>query len=151
MKLYNTLTRKVEDVVPREEGKINMFVCGPTVYDYSHLGHAKTYAQLDVLARTLRGAGYETFYLQNITDIDDKIIVRANENNVSWQELRDQYEAEYHKDMESLGNTSVSQYARATDYIADIIPAGAGADGQRPRLPHRRWHILRDINLPRIW
>ena len=121
MKLYNTLTRSVEYVKPREEGKIQMFVCGPTVYDFSHLGHAKTYTQLDVLARTLRLAGYDTFYLQNITDIDDKIIMRAAENKISWEELRSQYETEYYTDMQSLGNTSVTQYARATDYIPNII------------------------------
>lgn len=121
MKLYNTLTRRVEDIQPRQDGKIQMFVCGPTVYDYSHLGHAKTYTQLDVLARTLRLEGYETFYLQNITDIDDKIISRAAESHISWETLRSQYEAAYYSDMECLGNTSVSQYARATDYLPDII------------------------------
>lgn len=121
MRLYNTLTRQVENVTTIEEGKVHLFVCGPTVYDFSHLGHAKTYTQLDVLARTLRVSGYDVSYLQNITDIDDKIIARAHENSVDWKELSRQYEEEYSKDMLALGNTSVTQYARATDYIDDII------------------------------
>jgi cysteinyl-tRNA synthetase len=121
MKLYNTLTRKIDTLETITEHKVNMFVCGPTVYDYSHLGHAKTYTQLDILARTLRASGYTTFYLQNITDIDDKIIARALENKVSWQELRDIYQTEYLADMASLGNNSVTQYVRATDHIDDII------------------------------
>ena len=121
MKLYNTLTRTVENVETMQEGKVNLFVCGPTVYDFSHLGHAKTYTQLDVLARTLRLAGNKVAYLQNITDIDDKIIVRSAEKGMSWEELRNRYEAEYFEDMAALGNDSVTQYARATDHIDDII------------------------------
>lgn len=121
MKLYNMLTRKKEELKPLEKGKINMFVCGPTVYDLSHLGHAKTYIQMDILARTLRASGYEVFYLQNITDLDDKIIARANEQQISWEQLRSKFESEYYKDMKALGNDSVTQYARATDYIDDII------------------------------
>ncbi len=120
MKLYNTLTKQVEEFEPLEAGKVQMFVCGPTVYDLSHLGHAKTYTQMDVLARVLRQK-YEVFYLQNITDLDDKIIERAKEKDISWEDLRTQFEGEYKKDMESLGNTSVTEYARATDYIPDII------------------------------
>lgn len=121
MKLYNTLTKQIDDFAPREAGKVKMFVCGPTVYDFSHLGHAKTYIQLDVLARVLRANNYEVFYLQNITDIDDKIIDRARERKIDWQELRSQFQEEYQTDMTSLGNISVDQYARATDYIDDII------------------------------
>ncbi len=120
MKLYNTLTKQVEEFEPREAGKVQMFVCGPTVYDLSHLGHAKTYTQMDVLARVLRQK-YEVFYLQNITDLDDKIIERAKDRNVGWEDLRTQFEAEYKKDMEVLGNDSVTEYARATDYIPDIL------------------------------
>jgi len=121
VRLHNTLTRKVEEFVPREGRTVHLFVCGPTVYDFSHLGHAKTYVQLDVLARTLRANEYDVFYLQNITDIDDKIIARAHEQNIDWQDLRTAFEDEYIKDMQSLNNTSVTEYARATDYIPDII------------------------------
>lgn len=121
MKLYNTLTKRVDKFAPREANKVKMFVCGPTVYDFSHLGHAKTYIQMDILARVLRANDYDVFYLQNITDIDDKIIDRARERGIDWQELRSTFQDEYEKDMKSLGNTSVDQYARATDYIDDII------------------------------
>ncbi|TAL14507.1 cysteine--tRNA ligase [Patescibacteria group bacterium] len=121
LRLHNTLTRKVEDFKPIEAGKVNLFVCGPTVYDLSHLGHAKTYVQVDVLARVIRANDYELFYLQNITDIDDKIIIRSAEKNVDWQKLRTNFQDEYIKDMTSLNNTSVTEYARATDYIDDII------------------------------
>lgn len=121
MNLYNTLSKQVEPFEPRDKEAVQMFVCGPTVYDLSHLGHAKTYIQMDILARTLRYLDYKVFYLQNITDIDDKIIERARHNNISWQVLRDQFEAEYKQDMAALGNTSVTQYARATDHILDII------------------------------
>lgn len=121
LKLYSTLSKKVENFTPREESKVHLFVCGPTVYDLSHLGHAKTYVQMDVLARVLKQNDYDLFYLQNITDIDDKIIIRAGERKIDWQELRSQYQEEYIKDMTSLNNTSVTQYARATDYIEDII------------------------------
>lgn len=121
MKLYNTLTKTVQSFAPLDDNKVKMFVCGPTVYDYSHLGHAKTYIQLDVLARVLRALDYDVFYLQNITDIDDKIIDRAREREIDWQDLRSQFQTEYEQDMRSLGNTSVDQYARATDHIDDII------------------------------
>jgi cysteinyl-tRNA synthetase len=121
MKLYNTLTKKVEEVVPLETGKIKFFVCGPTVYDFVHVGNAKTYVQFDILARTLRQSGFEVFYLQNITDIDDKIITRAKEQNTGWEELRNTYEEAYFQDMKRLNITAVTTYARATDYIANII------------------------------
>lgn len=121
MRLYNTLTKQIEDFKPLEAKKVKLFVCGPTVYDLAHIGNAKTYTQFDVLARVLRDQGHEVFYLQNITDIDDKIIARAKEKGVTWDELGSQYEAEYFKDMKSLGNTAVTTYARATDYIDDII------------------------------
>lgn len=120
MKLKNTLSGKIEKVIPINDKRINMFVCGPTVYDLSHIGHAKTYIQMDVLARTLRAQGFKVFYLQNITDIDDKIIARAKENKTDWQKIGLEFEGEYYKDMVSLNNTSVDQYVKATDCIGEI-------------------------------
>lgn len=120
MKLKNTLSGAIEEVTSGKDSKINMFVCGPTVYDLSHIGHAKTYIQMDILARTLRAQGLEVFYLQNITDIDDKIIARASEKNVEWQEISRHFEDEYQKDMAVLNNTSVDRYAKATDCIEEI-------------------------------
>src|SRR3989344_2001330 len=121
LKFYNTLSKEKEEFKPIGDKKVNLFVCGPTVYDYPHLGHAKTYTQFDVLVRLLRYSGYEVFYLQNITDIDDKIIHRAREANTPWKELSLEFEKIYIEDMEFLGNTSVTEYARATDYIPQII------------------------------
>jgi cysteinyl-tRNA synthetase len=121
LRFHNTLTKQKDDFTPLADGKVNMFVCGPTVYDFSHMGHAKTYIQFDLLARVIRAAGYELFYLQNITDIDDKIIERARDRSIDWQDLSRQFEAEYRQDITALNITSVDEYARATDYIANII------------------------------
>ena len=79
IKVYNTLTRKKELFKPRQGNRVKLFVCGPTVYDNSHIGHARTYISFDVIARYLKYKGYSVFYLQNITDVDDKIIKRASE------------------------------------------------------------------------
>ena len=121
LKFYNTLSRKKEVFKPLKDGAINMFVCGPTVWNYIHLGNAKTYIQFDVIARYLRAAGYKVFYLQNVTDIDDKIINKAKDDGVSWKEIKDKYEKFYLEDVERLGINSVNKYARATDYIPEII------------------------------
>jgi cysteinyl-tRNA synthetase len=119
--LTNTLSHKKEKFEPINDKKVNLFVCGPTVYDHSHLGHAKTYTQFDFLVRFLRSLGFDVFYLQNVTDIDDKIIARAKESNVPWKELTQKFEKLYVDDMQRLNNTSVTKYARATDYIEQII------------------------------
>lgn len=121
LKLYSTLSRKKEKFEPREKGKVQIFVCGPTVYDLSHLGHAKTYVQFDMFVKYLRHLGYEVFYVQNITDIDDKVINRAKEKGESWKELSGKYKDFYLEDMESLGVDSVTKYACATDYLKEII------------------------------
>jgi cysteinyl-tRNA synthetase len=121
MDLYSTLSRTVEPLVTRNPGRVSMFVCGPTVYDYSHLGHARTYVVFDVLAKYLRWTGEEVFYLQNITDVDDKIIKRADAEEVSQHALARKFEAEYQRDMRSLGIDAVSYYARATTHIPEII------------------------------
>ncbi len=119
--VYNTLTRKKEKFVPLNGKKVRMFVCGPTVYDHSHIGHGKTFVAFDVIARYLRYRGYDLFYLQNITDIDDKMIKRANEEGTSVKELAEKYSKSYFEDMETLNVTSVDKYAYATDYIKEII------------------------------
>ncbi len=98
-----------------------MFVCGPTVYDYAHLGHARTYVVFDVLAKFLRFTGLEVFYLQNITDVDDKIINRAEADGVSQPVLARTFELAYLADMQSLGIDAVSYYARATTHIPEIV------------------------------
>jgi cysteinyl-tRNA synthetase len=119
--LYNTLTRRVEPLEPMTPGVVRMFVCGPTVYDLAHVGHAKTYTQFDFLARYLRARGLEVTYAQNITDVDDKIIRRASESGREPRDLAAEFEDAYQHDMAALGNTSVDVYARAHDHIDEIV------------------------------
>lgn len=121
IRIYNTLTKKKDLIKPIKGKQINLFVCGPTVYDFSHIGHAKTYIPYDAFVKYLRFAGYNVFYLQNITDIDDKIIQRSRERGVAAKDLAMAYEKEYLKDIKTLGINAVSKYARATKYIKEII------------------------------
>jgi len=121
IKLYNTLSRKKEIFKPRQGKKIKLFVCGPTVYDSPHLGHARTYIAFDMIAKYLRERGYDIFYLQNITDIDDKIIKRAAERNIAPQKLARDFEKDYRNDMKALKVDGVTKYARATNYVKEIL------------------------------
>jgi cysteinyl-tRNA synthetase len=121
IKIYSTMSRKVAELMPMEDKKIKLFVCGPTVYDFPHLGHAKTYTQFDFIVKYLRWSGFDVFYLVNITDIDDKIIQRAQERGITWRQLADDFEKIYFEDMAALHNNAVTKYARATDYIEQIV------------------------------
>jgi cysteinyl-tRNA synthetase len=121
LQIYNTLTNKKDILKPMKNKQINLFVCGPTVYDYSHIGHARNYIAFDCFVKFLRDLGYKVFYLQNITDLDDKIIARAREKGVTPKDLALAFEKEYLKDMKALGINSVTKYARATNYIKEII------------------------------
>ncbi len=120
IKVYNTLSKEKEALKPLKDKEINLFVCGPTVYDFSHIGHARTYIIFDVIVNYLKSQGFKLFYLQNITDIDDKIIKRAKEKNKEWKEIAKKFELEYKKDMKELRIDSVDKYAKATDYIQAI-------------------------------
>ncbi|MFA0834397.1 MAG: cysteine--tRNA ligase [Methanobacterium formicicum] len=119
--VYNTLSRRKEIFKPREGNRVKLFVCGPTVYDNSHIGHARTYISFDVIARYLKYRGYSVFYVQNITDIDDKIINRARETGEDTFQLARKFEKKYIEDMKSLGVENVNLYARATEHIGEII------------------------------
>ncbi len=121
MKLYDTLTQQKLEFRPIIEGHVRMFVCGPTIYDYSHIGHARTYLVFDMLARYLRFKGYTVFYLENITDIDDRIIERANREHVPTKSVSDKYKEAFLEDIKKLDIDSIDLYAPATDYIAEII------------------------------
>lgn len=121
LKIYNTLSQKKEVLRPRTKNRLNLFVCGPTVYDLAHIGHARTYIFFDFLAKYLTSLGYKIFYLQNITDVDDKIIKRAKELKTTPKALARKFEKEYFKDIKALGIDSISKYARATDHIKEII------------------------------
>lgn len=121
MRLYNTLSGKKEELtVP--SGKLRMFVCGPTVYDESHIGHARTYLSFDIIVRYLRARGQDISYLQNITDVDDKIITRAKEAGKKDPiAFAHHYEADFLSDMNALRIASVNTYARASEYIPEIV------------------------------
>ncbi len=119
--VYNTLSRSSEKLVPISGDKINFFVCGQTVYDDAHLGHAKAYVNYDIIVRWLRHSGYKVNYVQNITDVEDKIINRANERGISPEELSRIYEKSLLEDMGKLGVTkNIDKYPRSHDYIEEI-------------------------------
>jgi cysteinyl-tRNA synthetase len=121
IKIYNSLIGDKETFVPLEEGKVRMYVCGMTVYDYCHLGHARVMVVFDVVARYLRHVGYEVTYVRNITDIDDKIIRRASENGESIEELTARFIAIMHEDAAALGVLAPDLEPRATSSMNDIL------------------------------
>jgi len=121
LRIYSTSTRSVEEFKPARGNRVYMFVCGPTVYDHSHIGHARTYLAYDIIARYLRARGFSLFYLMNVTDIDDKIIARANESGEDPLRLADRFTKEFMRDMEALGITSVNLYAKASEHVPEII------------------------------
>jgi cysteinyl-tRNA synthetase len=121
IKIFNTLTRQKEPLAPIEPGKVRMYVCGMTVYDYCHLGHARVMVAFDTVVRYLRHAGYEVTYVRNITDIDDKIIKRAQENGETVEILTSRYIDAMHEDERALGVMPPDQEPKATRSIAEII------------------------------
>ncbi|MGE0826865.1 MAG: cysteine--tRNA ligase [Candidatus Binatia bacterium] len=118
---YNTLTRKEEEFVPFTPGKVRMYVCGVTVYDRSHIGHARAMVTFDVVYRYLKFLGYEVTFVRNFTDVDDKIINRANERGISSQELAEEYIREFTEDTQSLRCQPPTHEPRATEHIAEMI------------------------------
>lgn len=121
MKLYNTLTQKKEDFVPIEENKVKMYSCGPTVYNYFHIGNARPFIVFDVLRRYFEYRGYEVTFVQNFTDIDDKMIKRANEESITVAQLAERFIEEYFKDAKNLGIHEATHHPRATKNIDAII------------------------------
>ncbi|WP_036248760.1 cysteine--tRNA ligase [Methylobacter sp. BBA5.1] len=121
LKIYNTLTRKKELFQPREAGKVGMYVCGMTVYDYCHIGHARVMVVFDTVARYFRYLGYELTYVRNVTDIDDKIIQRANENGEDFGKLTERFIEAMHEDERALSVLPPDIEPRATQSIAQII------------------------------
>ena len=121
MELYNTLTQKKEEFVPVEEGKVKIYSCGPTVYNYIHVGNARPMILFDVLRRYLEYRGYQVTFVQNFTDVDDKIINRANEEGTTSQAISEKYIEEYFKDAHGLGVRDATIHPKATENIAQII------------------------------
>lgn len=133
MIIYNTLTRKKEELIPLEEKKLRMYVCGPTVYNFIHVGNARPIVAFDTFRRYLTHRGWEVKYVSNVTDIDDKIITNANKAGETMQAYAKRFEAEYLKDLDGLGALRPTVMPHATDHvdeilsiIADIIEKGYG-------------------------
>jgi len=121
MKVYNTLTRKKEEFIPIEEGKVRMYVCGPTVYNLFHIGNARTFIIFDTIRRYLEYRGYEVNFVQNFTDIDDKMIKKAQDTDTTVKELGDRYIMEYYHDADNLKIKRATVNPRATEYISEMI------------------------------
>ncbi|NLJ65321.1 MAG: cysteine--tRNA ligase [Christensenellaceae bacterium] len=121
MQIFNTMSRRKEKFVPIQEGKVGIYACGPTVYNYFHIGNARPFVVFDVLRRYFEYKGYEVKFVQNFTDIDDKMINRANDEGITVKELGDRFIDEYFKDAGALGVREASVHPRATEHIEAII------------------------------
>ena len=121
LRVYNTLTGKKDEFTPLEPGKVGMYVCGPTVYDTSHIGHARSVVIFDVVFRWLKASGYDVSYVRNFTDVDDKIIKRANETGMNPITLSEKYIDEFHNEMDALNVLRPTIEPKATEHIQDII------------------------------
>ncbi len=121
IRLYNTLTRRKEDFVPVKEGEVGIYACGVTVYDTCHIGHARSAINFDVITRYLRYRGYRVTYVKNFTDVDDKIIAKANREGVGFREISERYIVEHDEDMGRLGVERPTVTPRATEHIAGMI------------------------------
>jgi cysteinyl-tRNA synthetase len=121
MRIFDTLSRGKVELVPRTPGELGIYVCGPTVYDLSHIGHARCYVAFDVIVRHLRARGFKVTFVRNLTDVDDKIIRRAAERGEDPFELSARFAAEFHRDMEVLGNAPPDVEPKVTEHIPEII------------------------------
>ncbi|MBE6807705.1 MAG: cysteine--tRNA ligase [Ruminococcaceae bacterium] len=121
MRVFNTMTRQKEELIPLEEGKIRLYACGPTVYNFIHIGNARPLVVFDTLRRYLEWRGYEVNFVQNFTDIDDKIIRRANEEGLTYQQVAEKYIAEFWTDAKGLGVREATTHPKATENIDTII------------------------------
>ena len=121
MKVYNTMTRQKEEFKPLHEGKVNMYVCGPTVYNFFHIGNARPFVVFDTLRKYLKYKGYDVTFVQNFTDVDDKIINRAKEEGITAPEVSDKYIEEYYKDAQALNVTKADVHPRVSETMDDII------------------------------
>ena len=121
MQIYNSMTRKKEEFKPVHEGKVGIYACGPTVYNYFHIGNARPFITFDVLRRQLEREAYDVTFVQNFTDIDDKMIRRANEEGITVRELADRFIKEYFVDAQALGIRPATVHPKATEHIPEII------------------------------
>ena len=121
IKIYDTMTRSLRDFVPLEEGKVKMYVCGPTVYNYIHIGNARSVVAFDTIRRYFEYRGFDVTYISNFTDVDDKIIKAANEASMTTKELSDKFIAAFKEDVTKLGVKAATQHPRVIDYMDEII------------------------------
>ena len=121
MKLYNSITRKKEEFIPLTPGEVKMYVCGPTVYNYFHIGNGRTFIIFDTIRRYFEYRGYKVNYVQNFTDIDDKMIKKANEEETTVKHVGDKYIEEYYKDADGLNIKRATVNPRATEYVEEMI------------------------------
>lgn len=121
MKIFNTMTGKKEDFIPLIQGKVGMYACGVTVYDYCHIGHARSAIVFDVINRYFRYKGFDTKFIRNFTDIDDKIIKKAKEEHTTWEQVAKKYIDEYYTDMDMLGIARADMEPKATEHIEEMI------------------------------
>jgi cysteinyl-tRNA synthetase len=121
LRVYNTLSGKKEEFQPLVPGKVGMYVCGVTVYDYCHIGHARANIVFDLISRYFKFSGFETTYVRNFTDVDDKIINRANERGITCKQLSEEFIEAFYTDMDALGIERPTHEPKATEYIGEII------------------------------
>ena len=120
LRIYNTLTRKKQEFIPIQPMKVAMYVCGVTVYDMCHIGHARSIVLFDVIYRYLMSKGYKVIYVRNFTDVDDKIINRAKQLGEDWKSLAERFIGEFYIDMDSLGVLRPTFEPKATEHIKEI-------------------------------
>jgi len=140
IRIYNTLTKRKEELVPLREGWVRMYVCGPTVYGLIHVGNARPAIVFDAFRRYLEYRGYRVVMVQNFTDIDDKIINKANEMGVDPQKLADTFIAEYFRDAHDLGIRPANFHPKTTAYIGEIIEMGGAHLAGKTSVPVQTCH-----------
>ena len=121
LKFYNTLSRSLEKFVPIQEGKVSLYTCGPTVYNFAHIGNFRAYIFEDILRRTLKYCGYEVKHVMNLTDVDDKTIRDSLAQGVSLDAFTDRYKKTFFEDIETLGIEKAEHYPEATKHITEMI------------------------------
>ena len=121
LKIYNTLTKKVEEFIPIDPNEVKIYMCGPTVYDYFHIGNARSFVMADIVRRYLEYKGYKVKFVMNLTDVDDKIIKKANEEKRSASEVTEDYINAFFEDITKLKIKKADVYPKATEHMNEII------------------------------
>jgi cysteinyl-tRNA synthetase len=151
LRIHNSLTRQLEPFQPIEAGHVRMYVCGMTIYDLCHMGHARMMMAFDVVYRWLQASGYRVTYVRNITDIDDKIIRRAVERGMPIRALTDEMIASMRQDIGAIGIATPTHEPRATDYVPQMLSLIGALEVPRTGLPVNQWRCeLRGAQVPRV-